>query len=115
MGLGGRPGMATIVPAQRKPAPGEPGPRPALRVGSDRHAGGPGPGITLAPGGRERDPRPPLAEHDDPLLMRRAIELARQSVRAGGGPFGCVIARGGRVVAEGSNRVTLDNDPTAHA
>ncbi len=47
--------------------------------------------------------------------MKRAVELARASVRAGGGPFGCVIARDGAVVAEGSNRVTLANDPTAHA
>lgn len=47
--------------------------------------------------------------------MRRAVELARASVRAGGGPFGCVIARDGAVVAEGTNRVTLANDPTAHA
>jgi tRNA(Arg) A34 adenosine deaminase TadA len=36
-------------------------------------------------------------------------------VRAGGGPFGAVIARDGRIIAEGANRVTLDRDPTAHA
>lgn len=52
---------------------------------------------------------------DDRALVRRAIELARESVRAGGGPFGAVIARGGRIVAEGRNRVTEWNDPTAHA
>lgn len=48
-------------------------------------------------------------------LMRRAIELSIDSVRNGGGPFGAVIARNGEIVAEGSNRVTLDTDPTAHA
>ena len=48
-------------------------------------------------------------------LMRRAIELSKQSVRNGGGPFGAVIARNGKIVAEGSNCVTLDCDPTAHA
>jgi tRNA(Arg) A34 adenosine deaminase TadA len=48
-------------------------------------------------------------------LMRRAIELSKQSVRNGGGPFGAVIARNGEIVAEGSNCVTIDNDPTAHA
>ena len=48
-------------------------------------------------------------------LMRRAIALSEESVRKGGGPFGAVIARDGVVVAEASNRVTLDNDPTAHA
>lgn len=48
-------------------------------------------------------------------LMRRAVELSEQSVRSGGGPFGAVIARDGQIVAEGSNSVTLDHDPTAHA
>ena len=48
-------------------------------------------------------------------LMRRAIELSKESVRNGGGPFGAVIAKGGEIIAEGSNCVTLDNDPTAHA
>lgn len=47
--------------------------------------------------------------------MRRAIELALQSVARGGGPFGAVIVRAGAVLAEGSNAVTHDNDPTAHA
>jgi guanine deaminase len=47
--------------------------------------------------------------------MRRAIELARDSVRSGGGPFGCVVVRKGQVIGEGQNRVTIWNDPTAHA
>lgn len=48
-------------------------------------------------------------------LMRRAIELSINSVKEGGGPFGAVIARDGEIVAEGNNRVTINNDPTAHA
>ena len=48
-------------------------------------------------------------------LMTRAIRLAEESVKLGGGPFGAVIARNGEIVAEASNRVTLDCDPTAHA
>jgi tRNA(Arg) A34 adenosine deaminase TadA len=32
-----------------------------------------------------------------------------------GGPFGAVIVKDGRVVAEGWNCVTSSNDPTAHA
>ena len=48
-------------------------------------------------------------------LMRRAIALSEQSVKTGGGPFGAVIARGGVIVAEASNSVTRDLDPTAHA
>jgi tRNA(Arg) A34 adenosine deaminase TadA len=51
----------------------------------------------------------------DEQLLRRAIELASASVGRDGGPFGAVVARGGRVLAEATNRVTLANDPTAHA
>lgn len=47
--------------------------------------------------------------------MRRAIALSEESVGKGGGPFGAVIAKDGVIIAEGANRVTLDNDPTAHA
>lgn len=48
-------------------------------------------------------------------LMRRAIALSENSVRNGGGPFGAVIAKDGEIIAEGSNNVTIDTDPTAHA
>lgn len=48
-------------------------------------------------------------------LMRRAIKLSADSVANGGGPFGAVIVRDGEIVAEGSNGVTILNDPTAHA
>lgn len=48
-------------------------------------------------------------------LMRKAIELSVENVRNGGGPFGAVIARDGNIVATGVNRVTANNDPTAHA
>lgn len=48
--------------------------------------------------------------------MRRAIALSERAVEGGlGGPFGAVIVRDGRVVAEGTNLVTSRNDPTAHA
>ncbi len=47
--------------------------------------------------------------------MKRAIELAVDNVRNGGGPFGAVIVKDGRIVAEGVNRVTSQHDPTAHA
>jgi len=48
--------------------------------------------------------------------MRRAIELAVENVLAAkGGPFGAVIVREGRILAEGTNLVTSNNDPTAHA
>jgi len=47
--------------------------------------------------------------------MRRAIELSRKSLANGGGPFGAVIVKDGKIISETSNSVTLDNDPTAHA
>lgn len=47
--------------------------------------------------------------------MMKAIELSKKSVENGGGPFGAVIVKDGKIVAEGSNCVTLNNDPTAHA
>src|SRR5687768_12118052 len=49
-------------------------------------------------------------------FMREAIALAAEGMRSGrGGPFGCVIVRQGGVIARGNNRVTSENDPTAHA
>ena len=44
-----------------------------------------------------------------------AVELAVRNVAEGGGPFGALVVAGGAVLAEGQNRVTRDNDPTAHA
>ena len=51
----------------------------------------------------------------DRAFMREAIRLASDSVRRGGGPFGSVIVKDGKIVAGSSNRVTIDLDPTAHA
>src|SRR5574344_583823 len=47
--------------------------------------------------------------------IKRAIDLAVENVKKGGGPFGAVIVMNGEIVAEGVNRVTANNDPTAHA
>ena len=47
-------------------------------------------------------------------FMKRAIELSIESVKNGGGPFGSVIVKDNKIVAEGSNKVTPTNDPTAH-
>ena len=47
--------------------------------------------------------------------MQMAIDLSVSNVHDGGGPFGAVIVKAGEVVATGTNRVTTDNDPTAHA
>ena len=48
--------------------------------------------------------------------LARAVALSREHMQAGeGGPFGAVIVRHGRILAEGWNQVTSTNDPTAHA
>jgi guanine deaminase len=48
-------------------------------------------------------------------FLRRAIALATENVTSGrGGPFAALIARDGKIVAEGVNMVTSTNDPTAH-
>ncbi|HEV2673736.1 MAG TPA: nucleoside deaminase [Aliidongia sp.] len=50
------------------------------------------------------------------IFMRRAIALSVEQARSGGGgPFGAVIVKDGRIIAEGANRVTSSHDPTAHA
>ena len=49
-------------------------------------------------------------------FMRRAIALALENVRnRNGGPFAAIVVKDGSVIAEGTNRVTSSNDPTAHA
>jgi len=47
-------------------------------------------------------------------FMKRAVELSVESVNNGGGPFGSVIVKDNKIIAEGSNKVTSNNDPTAH-
>ena len=48
-------------------------------------------------------------------FMLRAIELSIKSANGLGGPFGCVVVKDNKIIAEGSNKVTFSNDPTAHA
>jgi len=48
-------------------------------------------------------------------FMKRAIELSENSANSIGGPFGSVIVKDEKIIAEGFNRVTSTNDPTAHA
>ena len=49
-------------------------------------------------------------------FMTRAINLAREGMNSNaGGPFGAVVVKDGEIIAEGFNRVTSTNDPTAHA
>lgn len=49
-------------------------------------------------------------------FMARAIQISIENVRSGrGGPFGAVVVRDGKIIAEAANSVTACNDPTAHA
>ena len=48
-------------------------------------------------------------------FMMKAIELSIESAKSKGGPFGCVIVKDNQIIAEGTNQVTANNDPTAHA
>ncbi len=47
--------------------------------------------------------------------MSRAIELSIESVSRGTGPFGAVIVKDNKIIAEGFNTVTSTKDPTSHA
>ena len=60
------------------------------------------------------DPRLPTAE--DEHFMRAAIRLGEKAalIDGTGGPFGCVIVKDGKIIAEGSNHVVSENDPTWH-
>ena len=49
-------------------------------------------------------------------FMKQAIQLSRNGITNNeGGPFGCIVVKGGQIVGRGNNRVTSTNDPTAHA
>jgi guanine deaminase len=68
------------------------------------------------PAAQASDPRDPDARARSEAFMRRAIDLSQEKMDANcGGPFGAVIVRGGKIIAEGWNQVTSSNDPTAHA
>ena len=47
--------------------------------------------------------------------MRKAVALSLKNIENGGGPFGAVIVKDGKIIATGANRVTANTDPTAHA
>jgi guanine deaminase len=48
-------------------------------------------------------------------FMNKAIETALNNIKNGGGPFASIIVKNDKIISVGVNRVTLDNDPTAHA
>ena len=46
--------------------------------------------------------------------MKRTIDLSIESVKKNGGPFSSIVTKNNKIIAEGSNKVTSTNDPTAH-
>ncbi len=51
---------------------------------------------------------------DKKKFMAKAIELSIKSANTIGGPFGSVIVKDQKIIAEGFNKVTSTNDPTSH-
>ncbi|RDH83170.1 MAG: tRNA-specific adenosine deaminase [endosymbiont of Galathealinum brachiosum] len=48
-------------------------------------------------------------------FLQQAIDLAIQSAKNTGGPFGAVVVKNGHVIGKGHNQVTENCDPSAHA
>ena len=49
-------------------------------------------------------------------FIDKTLELAINNVKENkGGPFGCIIIKNNKIIGKGVNKVTLLNDPTAHA
>ncbi|MFF2345487.1 nucleoside deaminase [Pseudarthrobacter sp. NPDC058119] len=57
----------------------------------------------------------PSSHAESGRYLGQAVDLAVQNVGQGGGPFGAVVVTPDGRVHTGVNRVTRDNDPTAHA
>jgi tRNA(Arg) A34 adenosine deaminase TadA len=57
-----------------------------------------------------------MSNPDHERFMRRAIELAALAglEYATGGPFGAVVVKDNKIIAEGMNRVLASHDPTWH-
>jgi tRNA(Arg) A34 adenosine deaminase TadA len=57
----------------------------------------------------------PAATDADRLFIRRAYEIARNAISHGNEPFGAVLVRDGKIVAEFENAVATTGDVTKHA
>ena len=57
-----------------------------------------------------------MNEEEHVIFMRKAIEWAAKGTKTeGGGAFGAVIVKDGKIIAEGHNRVGATTDCTQHA
>ncbi len=53
--------------------------------------------------------------NQDKKFLEAAVNLAINAVKKGGGPFGALIVKDGKVISRAVNRVVMSADPTAHA
>ena len=56
-----------------------------------------------------------MTGHGEQAYLKAAIDLARTNVARGGRPFGALVVKDGKVIANGVNEVVATDDPTAHA
>ena len=54
-------------------------------------------------------------QSDDFIFLQQALELAIESARGSGGPFGALVVKNGQIIGKGHNQVTEHCDPSAHA
>ena len=65
---------------------------------------------------KRRPQEPEMDIRDHVHFMYEAVKIAIDGMDENeGGPFGCVIVKNGEIVGKGNNKVTSNNDPTAHA
>jgi tRNA(Arg) A34 adenosine deaminase TadA len=60
-------------------------------------------------------PDDPACTAEDRIYMARAFELARYAITHGGRPFGALLVKDGKILAEYSNSVYSTHDVTKHA
>lgn len=56
-----------------------------------------------------------MTANESETFMIEAIRQAGENIKTGGGPFGAVVVKDGKIISSVGNRVTSTNDPTAHA
>ena len=56
-----------------------------------------------------------MYNNQNEYFIRIAINEAEKALKKGNAPYGAVLVKGGKVVAQAGNTTTTDNDPTAHA
>jgi guanine deaminase len=49
------------------------------------------------------------------VFLKQAVDLAAENVAQGGGPFGALVVKNQHIIAASGNRVSANQDPTAHA